>query len=438
MLIITLDTTRPDHLGVYGYDYPTSPEMDEFAKKSFVFDNAFTVISHTSSSHASIFTGLYPKTHGGLNNNWIMNESLVFISEILKEKGYLTAGFPACFVVDHNRNFDQGYDYFSKKYNDPDYGFRRDADYVFEDFQQWWENKSDDAFFAWVHFYDPHRDYNAPKEYSDMFPSRLVTTTDSSDAWDLAGYDGEIAYMDHYVGRILDLIEESGKMNETIVVIVGDHGEGLGNHNYLEHSEYIYREQMMVPLMISIPKFSERIQRIDDNVETIDLMPTLIDILGINTTNKMQGRSLVPVFRDERLPEKFIFGETRVTGKELYSPNRHTRLSISGFGWKYIFNNEISKKKNGTDELFNLDQDPYEEKNLIDSDDPEIIKKKAYLLSKLMIWDKDARPYSQGYDVNAETRKIIEDKKEKNQDYSAEKKEIDAIEKALRDLGYMS
>jgi len=432
LLLITLDTVRADHLGLYGYGQNTTPFLDKKSQDGVVFNTAITVISQTGPSHMSIFTGLYPKTHGLLDNNWIANQSLLLLPEILKEHGYTNAGFPSCFVVDDNRGFNQGFDYFDTDYGDPKYRSRRDANYVYASFSKWLDNNTAGKYFAWVHFYDVHRDYSAPEEFNNRFESRVVSKPGSDDVWDVRGYDGEIAYVDYYVGKIFDDLAAHNQLNKTIVVLVSDHGEGLGDHDYLEHSQRIWDEQLKVPLIILFPNKTFSGKRIKTPVQTIDIAPTIVDALGLSGIYSFQGRTLMPAVVGAGFPEEYTYSERFHDRNELYNINRTQMICIRGFGWKYIYNAP------GTDELYDLSVDPDEKDNLIDSGGRLTRSKHELLYSKLIAWDRADRPMIQGIDVSSRIRAEIKEKMEAKLNYSADAEKLISNEENLRSLGYLN
>ncbi len=278
IVIITIDTVRYDHISP-----ELSPNIDKFSKESVVFTNAFSQIPHTPPSHWSIFTGIYPVNH----NKFIPLDNgtgLTTITDILKPKGYVTAGFVSSQIL---RGFKDEFDHFDGLETS-----RRRAEETTSRALKWLEDR--EKFFLWVHYYDPHTPYNPPEEYdiynyTDVYTeakySELGVSKTQTIREDLEKYDGEILYMDRQIGRLLERLD-----NNTIIIIVSDHGECFADHRFSEfgyeedehcvfHGKTLFDEETHVPMMIKAPGIEPK--KVDIIVETVDLMPTVLDILSI-------------------------------------------------------------------------------------------------------------------------------------------------------------
>lgn len=306
VLIITLDTTRADHIGIYGYKPAQTPNIDAVARKGVRFENAYTPVPLTLPAHCSIFTGAIPPQHGVRNNGkYRLNDSIDTLAEILQRRGYTTAAFVSSFTLDSRFGLDQGFAVYNdhlpvKKGQVKTYSSERTADLVFADFATWFENYSrqdkNKKFFAWVHFFDPHMPYSPPEPFKTRFQQNP--------------YDGEIAYMDLYIGKIINLLETNAlTLANTIIVIVGDHGEGFGEHGEFGHMMFCYEENLKVPLIFYSPGHFPGNKNITDRVSLVDIMPTILNFLGV-TTPSNAGTSLLPLIDGSAAKERTFYIES--------------------------------------------------------------------------------------------------------------------------------
>lgn len=289
VVVVTLDTTRADHLGFHGYVRDTSPNLDALAEQSIVFERAYAPMSTTLPSHVSLFTGTYPEEHGVLANvkhgglKFVPSPKLTAAAEIAEANGWATAGFVSSAPVKRETGVDAGFETF-----DQPSGYQRPAQETIDPALSWLaEHDRDAPFFLWVHLFDPHNPYRPPVEYRDLFErdqafEDFLAEREIPDSvfWKGADrdvrrvtdlYDGEIRYMDEQLGRLFDLLEQRGLWDEILLVIAGDHGEGLGQHGELTHG-CIHGSQLHVPMLFRGPGTSPR--RVDDVVSLVDLLPT--------------------------------------------------------------------------------------------------------------------------------------------------------------------
>ncbi len=288
VLLITLDTTRADHLGCYGYEAADTPTLDGLAGEGILFADAVTAYPMTLPSHASILTGLYPPNHGVRDNGeYRLSDEHTTLAEVLQGQGYETAAFISAFVLDARYGLDQGFDTFDGSV-DPttsvvltDHINERSATRVTDAFLEWLHGRDHaPPFFAWVHYFDPHQPYRAPEPYSSHFPRRP--------------YDAEMAYMDSQIARLLRGVEEEGLKEKTLFIVVGDHGEGLGDHKESTHGVFIYGSVMRVPLIVSCPGLFRGPHVVDDAVvSTVDVFPTVVELLGLALAPPGDGISLL-------------------------------------------------------------------------------------------------------------------------------------------------
>ncbi len=287
LLFITLDTVRYDHLGCYGMKDAKTPTIDALAGRGVRFAHAISASSSTLPSHTTMMTGLEVPTHGARTNaKYIVRDDVTTLAEILRDRGYDTAAFVATAVLGRRAGLAQGFDHYDDKTHSP--APRRhyisSADHMTDLAISWLTDHTavspDRPFFMWVHYFDAHRRYHPREPYASQFPDRP--------------YDAEIAFIDAELGRLLAFFDEQNLTNQTLMVLTADHGEGLGEHGEETHSRLIYDTTMHVPLVISCKPYFDRARVIDDVlVGLIDLTPTIVSMLGVDTDVTFEGIDLV-------------------------------------------------------------------------------------------------------------------------------------------------
>lgn len=344
ILLLTLDTTRADHLGCYGYREARTPNLDRLAREGVRFASAYCPAPLTLPSHTTILTGLEPFRHGVRNNGHYLPAEVKTVTETLKARGYRTAAFVSSFSVDSRFGLDRGFEVYDDTFQ-ADLPFktmnaeRRAAD-TFSRFARWLDQNYRGQFFCWVHFYDPHLPYDPPEPFSREFGDRP--------------YDGEIAYMDVYVGRILEALEEKGILGRTIIIVAGDHGEGLGDRVELGHGVFLYEETVRVPLVFWNQQVFTRPAVVESRVRLTDVAPTILSWLRApEEAAGMQGQSLEGYFQRKEKKDRDAIIET-------FYPRENFGWSelvgiISG-RWKFI--------QSPRPELFDLRTDPQERMNV--------------------------------------------------------------------------
>ena len=295
VLIVTLDTLRADRIGAYGYAAARTPVLDGLAARGARFANATTTTPLTLAAHTSLFTGTFPTYHGVRDNTgFYVDDSLQTLAETLKARGYRTAGFVGAFVLDGRWGIAQGFDEYVDDFDlGEDVGpgldaIQRRGSEVVDKAAGWLHGVGDQPFFGWVHLYDPHTPYDAPAEFASRFPD----TRDGA-------YDAEIAYTDSQVGRLLAALETAGHLDDTLVVVLADHGEQLGEHDEQAHGFFVYDASVQVPLIMAGPGVTPRV--VPDQVRIVDVMPTVLDLLQVPGPAPMQGTSLGPTLAGERV-----------------------------------------------------------------------------------------------------------------------------------------
>ncbi len=343
VVLITIDTLRADRLGCYGYSKAQTPNLDRLASEGVLFTNAVSHVPLTRPSHASIFTGLYPFEHG-IHDNIAspLNSKFPVLAETLKNNGYRTAAFVASFVINSQsglqRGFDTYEDRFDPKKQPTDFALtlEKRGDEILEEFKNWKSTTTRAPYFAWLHFYDPHFPYSPPSPYSKPFAERP--------------YDGEVAYTDELIGKTLKLFDKN-----TLLIVTSDHGESLGDHGENAHSYYIYDATLHVPLIFHWPNRVASKQKVTIQARSVDLFPTILDLLSIQQPSKFSGVSLKPWLNAQQPSDP-----SHPSYSEAFTPWLHfgwSRLiGVRQNGWKYI---EAPRA-----ELYDLSADPGELKNL--------------------------------------------------------------------------
>lgn len=356
VVLITIDTLRADRLGCYGYKPAHTPSIDKIAAEGVMFTNAVSHVPLTRPSHATIFTGLFPYQHG-IHDNIAppLDPKIPTLSEVFQKNGYRTAAFVSSFVINSQSGLQRGFDFYEDKFdpkNQPtDFALNLEkrAGEVLNEFQNWKSTSSKNPFFVWLHFYDPHFPYAPPPPYSKTFAERP--------------YDGEIAYTDEVIGKVIKLLDPN-----TLLIIASDHGESLGEHGENAHSYFIYDATLKVPLIFHWPGKIPAKQAVTPQVRLIDLYPTILDLVSIQSQAKISGSSLKPMLGSQNFSDPGYASYC-----ETFTPWLHfgwSRLiGVRMNGWKYVDAPHA--------ELFNLANDPHELSNVYAKD-----KKRADYLKK--------------------------------------------------------
>ncbi|HOW86366.1 MAG TPA: sulfatase-like hydrolase/transferase [Candidatus Aminicenantes bacterium] len=345
VLLITLDTTRADRIGSYGWTGARTPSLDFLASNGIRFANAYCQVPLTLPSHSSLMTGTYPLYHQVRNNgSYRLKGDLATLAEVLKDAGFRTAAFVSSFTVNSRFGLNQGFEVYDDRWGSggalEDSGSERRAAATAASFSRWLEANGRQKFFGWVHFYDPHLPYDPPSPFKEQFAGRP--------------YDGEIASMDESIGRIVDQLRDQGLLENTLIVVAGDHGEALGEKGELDHGLYIYDVTLKVPLIIYGGKRLPRGIVVPSRVRLVDVMPTVLEILGLPQSGRVQGLSLLDHILGRRKDDLGSYIESYYP-RENYNWSELVGL-IDG-NWKYI--------RAPREELYDLAGDPAEERNEI-------------------------------------------------------------------------
>ena len=346
VVVITIDTLRADHVGCYGYKAAETPNLDQLAAEGARFERAFTPVPITLPSHAAIFTGTYPMysgMHDFSGNN--LNPQQPTMASLLKQEGYATGAVLGSAVLDSRFGLNQGFDFY---YDHFDFSrldeanldeMERPGNVVADEALKWLKGHAQKKFFLWMHLYDPHHPYTPPAPYSERHKSQP--------------YDGEIAFADEQVGRVVRFLKDQGLYQRTLIIVTGDHGEGLGEHGEKTHGFFIYDSTLHVPLILKLPVVRKaRPATVSKDVSTVDLLPTVLEALHLGVPAQVQGRSLLPLLTG------------RENGESLYSESFLPRLHFNWSELRGLQAGQYHFIDGPKPELYDLESDPGELKNL--------------------------------------------------------------------------
>ncbi len=363
LLVITLDTTRADRIGCYGYRTAATPILDQLAARGVLFENAYTACPVTLPSHSTMFSGLTPREHG-VHHNGIgkLDSQIPTLADMLRSRGYETGAFVGAFVLNRKFGLDRGFreydDFTGAELANNQVHRRRGGQLVVDAALAWLERRDSRPFFCWVHLFDPHAPYR-PRE--ELFGPRFTTSP----------YDAGIAFADQQIGRLVDYLDRHELSGRTLIVVVGDHGEGLDEHAEHEHGHMLYNSTLRVPFIISNPSRCKAGHRVTQAVSLVDLLPTLQECLGSERAENLTGRSLAAALRGESIAPRPCYAETDVPYLEhRWAPQR----CLVTEEWKYI--------RSPRPEVYDLLRDPAELHNLAESR-PESLEHLETLLAEL-------------------------------------------------------
>ncbi len=339
VVLVTIDTLRPDRLGCYGYSKIETPNLDRFAKSGVLLENAVAQAPLTEPSHASMFTGTYPPVHKVRDTGgFVLQPFNTTLAEILQKRGWDTAAFVGASVLKKRFGFDQGFAHY-----DDDMGVNpeRRAKEVVDRAIAWLGPQSGKPYFLWVHVFDPHFPYDPPTPFREAYRGRA--------------YDGEVAYTDREIGRLFDAIARKSPPDKTIVAVLSDHGEAFSEHGEYAHGVFLYDTTLRIAFLMRGPGIPEGV-RVRQQARSIDLLPTLLDLMGGKPPREAQGASLVPAFTGKEARTTYSYAETLFPKLNMgWAELRGIRTSR----WKYI--------RAPKPELYDLASDPSETKNVIDA-----------------------------------------------------------------------
>ena len=459
VILISIDTLRADHLACYGHEFVQSPNIDVLAEEGILFEQHINAASTTLASHTSMFTGTYPHSHGVARNKQRVGDANLMLTEVLKAAGFVTAGFIGAFPMARKANFHQGFDHYDVEFRRsvPD-GARtrgqRRADAVTDAVLGWLDGKygnrpkATDAsgrMFLFIHYFDPHWPYRAPPPYARMYqtdtidadgsmgtikkartwlrmgyrhpglpsfvvgagPDRARPPEDASSRqlWERglgvahaldAEYGAEITFCDHHVGKLFDGLKKRGLFENSLVILTSDHGETMHEHdNVFNHGVSVYETEIRTPLIVRFPDGTFGGRRVSRVVSNVDLMPTILELLGLPGPERMEGESFAAVVDGPLPPRAPVFAEATQPWKlpmfdedPIWS-NRGKFQCIRTERYKYMFRIPDRQYR-----FYDLTVDPNEQANLIGAGHGYDTTFVDELKKQLMAWRDDAHPIS--------------------------------------------
>ncbi|MHA1861326.1 MAG: sulfatase [Candidatus Ranarchaeia archaeon] len=427
IIIFAIDTLRADHLGCYGYHRDTSPNIDRFASKSILLENAYSASSWTTPAFTSLFTSQLPSRHKAVlyPKPKIPQKGTPTLAGTLKENGYQTGGFHGGGFVSDDFGLGRGFDSYESS--------GKNFEDNWEKCTSWIKQCQAQPIFLFFHGFNCHRPYLPPKEF-DIYFTEYTGNYDASQLYMpnshlplhnedikhiIAKYDGCIQYTDYLFGKFQNWLKENHLWDNSIIIVLSDHGEEFLEHGAFDHIRTLYEEVIRIPLIIHYAPLKSK--RLTSPVSITDLFPTIIDLLNIAPSTETDGKSFLDLIssREDDQQGSPIFFETGYQRKYLkqtettnLKPNRPDLLrGVLDNNWKLLLDSE-----NSPIELYNLAKDPHEKDNLIHHKD---ISESAKLFAKFI--DKDI--YRNIHYDNLETAGIIDDYKQ-------------TIRERLKRLGY--
>ncbi|OLD20384.1 MAG: hypothetical protein AUJ01_04240 [Acidobacteria bacterium 13_1_40CM_3_65_5] len=344
IVVISIDTLRADHLPAYGYAKVNTPAIDALAADGVVFERAYSHAPQTLPAHASLLSGRLPFEHGVRDNiGFTVKDNERLLPQLLRERGYTTAGIVSAFVLRKDTGISRGFDFFDAEM--PAAALETSISQVQRDGMQsesiaerWLDTIGSSRAFLFLHLYEPHKPYAPPERYAAYAP-----------------YDGEVAYSDEIVGKLIRYLKSHQLYDRSTIVLLSDHGEGLGDHGEQEHGLFVYDEAVHVPLIIKQESNAGAGRRVADLVQHIDLVPTILDLVKAPVPGNLHGRSLKPLLDGTgRLPETSVYSEA-LYARYHFGWSELTALTDARY--RYI--------KAPHDELYDLQRDPHERENVI-------------------------------------------------------------------------
>jgi choline-sulfatase len=343
-VLISIDTLRADRLPVYGYTPGKAPAITGFARDAVVFDRAYAHAPQTLPSHASMFTGLLPFEHKVRDNlGFTLGDGASTLASLFRAAGYRTGGFVSAYVLRRETGVAQGFDTYDATFpamaaDRSPAQVQRPGPQTLAATDAWLNTLTSNRFFLFFHIYEPHKPYRAPERFANLSP-----------------YDGEVAFADEITGTLLENLKKRGWYDDATIIVLSDHGEGLGDHIEEEHGLFLYDEVVRVPWLVKLPRNQSGGRRISDLVQHIDLVPTLAALHGLKPPPGLRGRDLSPV----------LFNRGSVAPQGIYAEALYPRYH---FGWSELLSltdERFRYIKAPREELYDLERDPDERTNVV-------------------------------------------------------------------------
>jgi arylsulfatase A-like enzyme len=399
IVLVTIDTLRADHLSLYGYPRRTSPFLERLGRESVLFRRAFASMPTTAPSHASMLTGLHPIAHKVLKNGQVLDASFTTLAELLRARGFRTAGFVSTNMHFRVGGLDRGFEVFDEPVGAVVY--ERAADATVERAIAWLRALGPgERAFLWIHVYDPHTPYEphpeqlrrlgfaSPEDEAEYL--RFLREQHHADIETLGGaapaiellssYDAEILFVDDQLQRLDESLREGRRDARTLLIVTADHGEGLGNHRFLGHGKHLYNEHVRVPLLVRLPGEERRARVVEDVVQLVDLLPTVLAELELPASlpYPIHGTSFASLLHSGRraAADGLAFAQRRH-----FEPQNRPAIGVppeqANFeeGEAFALQDDRSKyilRTAGEHEFYDLSQDAYETRNRIAEGDPRV------------------------------------------------------------------
>ena len=394
LIIISIDTLRADHIGCYGYQRPTSPAIDKFASEALLFEDVMSTSPWTLPAHGSLLTGLYPNRHGLKSYDNTMPGGIRMLADILKESGYATAAVVNSHCLSTRYGFNQGFDAYAYL---KEVVFQRGPSKVGEEGIKRLRSRPDRPFFLFLHYFDVHSDYSSLPYYEQQFvrpyngiangSSRQLSahcigeiTFDQAAADHLIDlYDAGIRQMDDGIDALLKSLKSQKLLDDSILIITSDHGEEFLEHGGVLHSQTQYQELLHIPLIIKGPGIPKS-KRIKSVVSLVDVVPTVLSLLGIAEPESLDGVDLCPLWqeREPQFPSRYLFaGASKLTGPDQRSKYHDTKRAVRHPRYKLHYD-RLTKQA----QLYDLQYDQKEKTNVASSHGPLV----SSMLSQLKIY----------------------------------------------------
>ncbi len=387
VLLVVVDTLRADRLGCYGWREETSPNLDRLAAEGALFEQMMCQVPQTLPSLCSILTGRFPVSHGvRVNGMFALPAAAETLAETLRERGYRTAAYVGAFPLDRRFGLDQGFAVYDDEMKSErtmaglprneggefdwrghrSASFENTADVVTERALRGLESVAGEPFFLLVHYFDPHHDYDPPSRLREDFRHP---------------YSGEVAFADEQLGRLLAKLEELGLTDETIVAFTGDHGECLGERGRKYHQTMLVDAAIHVPFVIRAPGRIRPGVSVSGLAQSVDIMPTLLDLLGVSAPDAVEGTSLVPSIAVGATENRPCFFETLYGRLEVETASARTRVGVRVGSLKLIRNEQLTQdgEPEVSYELYDVNEDPLEARNLARRRPDELERLRAVL-----------------------------------------------------------
>jgi len=420
VIIVSMDTTRADHFGFMGNPSIKTPRLDAIAAESIVLTDCMTVSPTTLPSHTSLFTGKYPHHHGSAWNGYMVHPDNVMLAEILKGAGFTTAGFAGSFALDKRFDIDQGFDTYDQTFDllldgGRAGGNQRRAEQVTDAVVAYLDAREiPDRLFLFAHYFDPHQPYAAPVPFHGMYDPKgglalsPIIEIDEGLEYDpekqqvgrrlIPLYAAEVSYMDFHIGRLFDELQQRGILDDAILLVTSDHGETFMEHQrYFNHGKSVYQTTMHSVCVIRLPGGEGGGRKIEELVANIDLLPTLLDILGISPPPGIDGVAIPLGVTRDIVDQRTRFGQATLPRNRHETDPRWFNILKA----RYIRSGQyklIQTPYRETEELYDLESDPGEQRNLLEDPSQETLEIAARLRVELTAWAESADPLPSRFD----------------------------------------